>query len=324
MEINGKRERKYIESLGRITKAEGKIKLANFITKNKDSKHYLNKVTFRKAYDQFADYYKNLIGQSISAGTYKIFLDHCEKLLEFFSDMDLKEINFQTIEAYKIDMKKKELSNRFINMHLTELKKILEYCENIEWILDVPKIKRLPEKSMNKTIDYLKNDEILKLLENANKEQAFYLSLMIYTGMRPHEATALNWDNVDLEKNIINVESSNRLKLGRQLPLHPKLKEILLGGERTSEFVSPYRQTEYAKKAMTRIEKITQIKCNPYKLRKTFGSILARMNVTHFKTAALMGHKNVQTTFQYYTGLDDSDLAKSIGQIKLPEAEPDN
>ena len=221
-------------------------------------------------------------------------------------------------------MKKKELSNRFINMHLTELKKILEYCENIEWILDVPKIKRLPEKSMNKTIDYLKNDEILKLLENANKEQAFYLSLMIYTGMRPHEATALNWDNVDLEKNIINVESSNRLKLGRQLPLHPKLKEILLGGERTSEFVSPYRQTEYAKKAMTRIEKITQIKCNPYKLRKIFGSILARMNVTHFKTAVLMWHKNVQTTFQYYTGLDDSDLAKSIGQIKLPEAEPDN
>lgn len=329
--IDGKLQRDYVESLGDITRAEAKLKLANYLVNNPTGKRLRKKLTFKKAYADFSAYYKNLVGQTISAGTYKIFTDHCSNLTEFFEDTEVREISFQEIEALKIWLKEKGLSNRFINMHLTELKKILEYCENMEWIIAVPKIKRLPEKGAGKTIDFLKDNEIITLLDHANEQQRFYLLLMIYTGMRPYEATRLRWENVDLERGVIAIESDNRLKLGRQLPLHPRLKDILLNWLRTDEYVSPYRKTSYAMRAMMRLEARVklhtegklEIKCNPYKLRKTFGSILARMNVTHFKTAALMGHRNIQTTYQYYIGLEDTDLAKSIGQIQLSDAKED-
>ncbi|MFC1595792.1 tyrosine-type recombinase/integrase [Candidatus Margulisiibacteriota bacterium] len=59
---------------------------------------------------------------------------------------------------------------------------------------------------------------------------------------------------------------------------------------------------------MFRLETRTWLKCNPYKLRKTFGSLLAQAGADTINVAKLMGHSKLQTTYQYYIRLDHNDL----------------
>ncbi|OGI06296.1 MAG: hypothetical protein A2X41_08535 [Candidatus Margulisbacteria bacterium GWE2_39_32] len=200
-------------------------------------------------------------------------------------------------------------------MHLTELKKILDYAINRHWINEYPQIKRASEVKQDKEIEALSREEIEKLLEYANEKQALYLCLMIFTGMRPGEAVNITWDNISLEKDYIDVISDNRLKTGRRIPLHSKLKEMLLCIEPKSGDLSPFKESTYARKSMERLERITGIKCNPYKLRKTFGSILAAAGADTIYVAKLMGHSKLQTTYQYYLRLNDENLKNAIEKM---------
>ena len=66
---------------------------------------------------------------------------------------------------------------------------------------------------------------------------------------------------------------------------------------------------------MKRLENKTGIICNPYKFRKTFGSLLAQAGEDIINIAKLMGHSKVQTTFQYYLRLTPDNLKKSINKL---------
>ena len=318
-----KKKRDYLETLGIMTKTEAKNRLTEYIALNKGS--IKTDITFRILMDEFKDFYLTQVGQTIKQKTYGLFSSNADKMLGFFDRALVKKIEFNNIEAFKLSLKNESsLSNRSINIMLTDLKKVLGYAVDRGWINSYPNIKRVSEQKINKTIKYLTTDELETILEYADEKRTLYIQLMIYTGMRPWEASNLKWSEVDLLKKHIDVLSDNPKKKGRRIPIHPKLLDLLeiaRANQELEDNVSPYTDSQVAGKSMKRLRALVKdktkkdIECNPYKFRKTFGSLLAQQGVDTINVAHLMGHSKLQTTYQYYINQNEENLRKTIEKL---------
>jgi integrase len=145
---------------------------------------------------------------------------------------------------------------------------------------------------------------------------------MLWAGLRPNEALRLKWENVNVEGGYIDVLSDNKRKPGRKVPLHAGLRGVLEKTPQASAYVSPYRDSKYASRSMKRLEARTGVKCNPYKMRKTFCSTLVRLGVDPVFVAKIMGHSSVQTSFNYYLDLKDEQLHQAISKINYAPKVP--
>ena len=81
---------------------------------------------------------------------------------------------------------------------------------------------------LNVNREYLTEHEIEILIENTNKAQKIYISLSLFTGIRPNETTNLKWENIDFKNEQINLSSNNDNKPRLPIPIHKKIKTILL------------------------------------------------------------------------------------------------
>ena len=317
--VDGMLARDYVKNLGACTKTEANIELARYTTLNHNRGR--GDITVGEAYNEFFTHYNNQIGKNIKFGTFDLFRQFSRISVEMLGHLKLSELEYIHIEKLKNHLSdKQKLSNRTVNMHLTEFKKILNYAVERGWMTQYPKIQRLSEAKANQQIEALTKEDFNTLLEHANPEQALYLQLMFYTGMRPNESANLQWKDVCLEgemkDNYVNILSDNDKKRGRRVNVHPVLKSVLTqyaalpGGN-----VSPYKTSAYAFRALQRLGKRCGIKVNPYMLRKTFGSQLAQAGVDSVKVAKLMGHSDIQTTYQYYIHLNDDVLMEGIMQL---------
>ena len=158
----------------------------------------------------------------------------------------------------------------------------------------------------------MNREEFEQLCEYANAGQLIFLKLMFYSGLRPFESCQLKWSDIDFNEDIIEVRSTNPKKPGRFIPLHSKLKEMLLNIERTDEFVSPFRKSAYSRRSLQRLFKLCNVRCTPYMLRKTVGGTLADEGVNPVHTAEIMGHAKIETTYKHYTKVNISALSKSL------------
>lgn len=318
-----KKKRDYLETLGVMTKTEAKNRLTEYITLNKGSSK--SDITFKVLIEEFKEFYLTQIGQTIKQKTYDLFTVNADKMLSFFDRMLVKKIEFNNIEVFKLGLKNEvSLSNRSINIVLTDLKKVLDYAIDRGWINTYPSIKRVSELKVNKAIEYLTTKEIDILLEYADEKRTFYIQLMLFTGMRPNEASNLKWHEVDLLGQHIDILSDNPKKKGRRIPIHPKLLDLLELASADRELednVSPYTDSQVARKSMKRLQALVKAKtkkdigCNPYKFRKTFGSLLAQRGVDTINVAHLMGHSKLQTTYQYYINQNEDNLRKTIEKL---------
>ncbi|OGI04447.1 MAG: hypothetical protein A2X42_04050 [Candidatus Margulisbacteria bacterium GWF2_38_17] len=312
---NGTKKKQYIENLGYISHTEAKVLLDKYNVHNTNKPKSRGKVTVGTAFEDFAKLYKQMIGDTVKPRTYDIFEYHSKRIIDFMGFVELAKLEYQNVEAFKLALKNEDLSNKSVNLYLSELKKVLDYSVKKKWIPDYPKIEMLPLKRSNQPIEVLSREEIDILLEQSGHSQKFYLKLMIFTGMRPVESSRLKWENINFDQGYIDIISDNPLKRGRTIPIHPRIKDMLIEADKSCEYVSPYLDSVLAKKAMKRLSVKTGIVCNPYKLRKTFGSILAQSGVDTVFVAKLMGHADLQTTYKYYLRLKDENLIEAINKL---------
>lgn len=322
-EIVNKNKRKYLENLGVMTKTEAKNKLTEYFSLNNNISNA--DITFRVLVEEFRAFYKTQLGQIIKQKTYDLFFINSEKMLKYFDRMLIKNIEFTNIEAFKISLRDDcKLSNRSINIILTDLKKVFDYAYERKWVVNYPTIKRVSEQKANKEIEYLNKNDIETILKYADDKRAFYIQLMLYTGMRPHEASNLKWKDINLVEKSIYIISDNPKKKGRKIPIHSTLLgilEMLRVDYLPEDNVSPYLDAQVARKSMKRLQALVKartdkdIECNPYKFRKTFGSLLAQRGVDTINVAHLMGHSKLQTTYQYYINQNEDNLRKTIEKL---------
>lgn len=176
-----------------------------------------------------------------------------------------------------------------------------------------------------------------------NHHAGLWFLTLLYTGMRPGEAAALNWADVDFENNQIHIHTalesgSNRIKdpktkAGiRDIPIHAdllwRLKAVKgapfspvfptgTGGRQNSGSI--YRLWKSFRRAMD-IEmgatvyrnKIIESKIakdlTPYCLRHTFATDCARAGVPLETVRWFLGHEDISTTANIYQHRDNTAL----------------
>lgn len=177
-----------------------------------------------------------------------------------------------------------------------------------------------------------------------------YILTLLYTGMRPGEAAALNWADVDFEHNEIHIHAALESGTGavkgpktaagvRDIPIHSALLPRLLaarGGPFDPVFTgreghrlnsnSQYRQWSTFKRAMDIhmgaevyrnkvVKSVVADDLTPYCLRHTFATDCARAGVPLETVRWLLGHADISTTANIYQHKDAATLHSGMALL---------
>lgn len=197
----------------------------------------------------------------------------------------------------------------------------------------------------------LTDDERKVLLKVAETHPSgLYILTLLYTGMRPGEAAALNWADVDFDHNEIHIHAALESGTGaikgpkteagvRDIPIHAALLPRLQAaqgepfapvftsreGHRLNSN-SQYRLWSTFRRAMD-IEMGAEIYRNkivrsviaddltPYCLRHTFATDCARAGVPLETVRWLLGHEDISTTANIYQHRDAETLRAGMALL---------
>ena len=234
--------------------------------------------------------------------------------------MLLKDIDYNEIESFKIDLSKKH-NNRGVNIKLNTLSLLFNTAIRKNMLRTKPIIDKLPELYTFK-IQRLTQEQIKHIFAIASQRTAgpriiFCVKLMLYTGMRPSEAHRLQWKHINFTNRTIDIISDNPKKKGRIIPIHDHIYEDLLTkqSEDLDSYVSPYR-TSGIQTMLKRIKKIAGFPINVSMLRRTFVSIMIESDVELAKLVKITGH-SYKTCLKHYAELRVDYLRNDINRFEI-------
>jgi integrase len=229
----------------------------------------------------------------------------------------LAEITPPEIEGFKLH-RRKQVSGATVNRELALLKHMFNLA--IDWDLHIGsnplrKVKYFQE--VNTGFRVLNPDEQTRLLRNATPAIQDVILYALNTGSRIGEIFSLRWQDVDLDRGMINSFSHKTQKV-RVVPINAAVRRILefwkLGkkneyvfyNQKTGErFVDLDAGLELAcKKA--KIEGVTW-----HTLRHTFASRLLERGADIITVKELLGHSTVTVTMRY----THSNLAAKVAAV---------
>ena len=236
---------------------------------------------------------------------------------EFFgTERQLADITAADIEGYKLRRKAK-VSGSTVNRELALLKRMFNLAISWDLFLDLNPFRKVKFfREVNLGLRVVNPEEEEKLLRNASPYIQDIIRFALNTGLRIGEIFGLQWANVDLEKNILNVFAPKTQK-SRTVPINSESRKVLeywaLG--RRSEFVfyNPETGTPFVDLKVgfglacrkSGIEGVTW-----HTLRHTFASRLVGRGVDIVTVQQLLGHSTITVTMRYtHTNLDSKRAA---------------
>ena len=243
------------------------------------------------------------------------------------------------------------LSDRMVRMCHATCRTALEKAVQDGLIRTNPAIGcKLPPKKARE-MQVLDRDELQRFLIQAQAEGYYELFLLdLATGLRRGELMALQWDDLDFETGVLNVNKqvyavNGELQFSepktknsiRKIVLPPSVVEVLKEYEKTVNsrwmFPSPVKEDRPITPGVVRkrLQLILEhAGCNHVRfhdLRHTFAT-LALQNGMDVKTlSAMLGHVSAATTLDIYTHITDdmqrtaaANIDRGIGKAAPPES----
>lgn len=270
---------------------------------------YSGEKSLREFVKEYLDYSKvNKAPQTYQEDVY-IF----KKFLKFIPDKRLSDIEPKDIEDYKVLLTEKNLSSVTVNNYLRSIKAALNMAVKWEYLEKNPgqAVKFLPvQKKLPK---FLTVEEIQKLLQAIPPRSYPIIYTLAKTGLRRGEALNLQWQDVDLERNIIKVTESKTYR-PRVIPIDEKLKSVLAGLPRKNSKVFEISLSQL-KDDFEKARKAAGLNINIHGLRHSFASHLAMSGVSLFSIRDLLGHTNIETT-NIYSHLTQEHLQQAVEKLK--------
>ncbi len=227
-----------------------------------------------------------------------------EKLKEHFGDVSLANIQPQAVELYKAK-RLKFVKEATINRELALLKVIFSKAVRWGYTARNP-VKEISLFKEEKTpIRILTPEERRKLLEASPDYLKPIVTMALKTGMRQGEILNLQWKDVDLAHDLINVRHTKAKKL-RQIPIHPELKKALDGLPRKSDYVfcnsagDKYHRNGIVREVFEKVrEKIGIPELTFHMLRHNFASELIAKGADIRTVQEYMGHSSLRMLQRY-------------------------
>jgi len=290
-------------SVGRCTKGEAEKILKQIEFDIRQKKYNLPK-TDSISLKQFVDEkYLPYVDKQQSKSTYKNKASRLKSLLAFFGDISVISIDSWRVEEYRLSRSVK-VCNQSINHEINTLSHV--FNKAVEWgIIATNPMKNIKPLSVPKRPPrFLSVDEVSRLL-NVLKDTKYYVPffLILHTGMRRGEMLNLTWDDIDLEKRTLIIQSGKDWHTKnyryRAIQMTDDLYELLVGLNKKPGKLFPFHPStvwEVLKKAAKKVE-IEGITIHT--LRHTFASHLAMAGVPIRAIQELLGHQDYKTTLVY-------------------------
>jgi len=171
-----------------------------------------------------------------------------------------------------------------------------------------------------------------------NRTAVDYIKLLLFTGLRRREASALRWDEVDFATRVIRLPAT-RTKAGRKLdlPMSSSVRDLLIarraiGNDGGWVFGADSRSghIEEPKFALALVAKATGIAISAHDLRRSFITVATNAGIHGMTRKALVNHAvgKGDVTDNYVTELDLREAAQRVcdrlkelcGIADLPES----
>jgi len=252
------------------------------------------------------DNYLNYVLAYNSYETYKCYSGHLKIVIDYFTitkkckfDLDITiELVLQFIQSQR----NKNLSNATINKRLNVFKRALKFSNSL---LDLSKVKSLKEKYI--TFEYLRNDEIKKLVDYLEKSKLsirnkLIVFLFLETGIRRKELFKIEIRNIDKENQLIflSYTKNNNARFVCYGEYTKKYLELYLKiYDKNNKYLFDIT-TSALDNIFKRIKnKLSLEKFSPYVLRHTYATIIVNNDGNIEMLKNTMGHTRLSTTQRY-------------------------
>jgi integrase len=241
-------------------------------------------------------------------------------LLPTFGGKEAEEITASDIRMFQVKLTEAGLAGSRINTICQLLRCILHeaYRENVIQ-LDPTKGVRKVRQSRAK-VEPFTQEEIEKIFNYVDPHYLPLFQTLLLTGMRPNEAFALTWADINFEAKTINidkgmvggVEDTTKTESSeRVIPMVDTLVAILLPLRKEAGKVFLTKAGGEMKFDLDRIWKRAVIKAGvsyrpPYNLRHSWASKALTAGIPVAYISKILGHSNIGTTLKYYARWIDS------------------
>ncbi len=216
----------------------------------------------------------------------------------------------------------KALSPRRINMVIARLRTIFATAHRRKLIADDPMQYVANLREPKSHVDPFDLGEALRLIEAASGWERTFLTVLIFTGMRPNEALALAWNSIDFEHGLIRVRRTVRRRYGFGLPktrgserdiemsdsVRAVLQEQRARSQLRGELVFPSEAgtaidlANFRARNWPRILREAKVRARVlYQCRHTFARLALEHGDTPQHLAAMLGHTTLEMLFRVYS-----------------------
>lgn len=279
---------------------------------------------------------------SIKETTYYNYYTIIEsKINPYFKNIKLRDVKDVHIINFTKKLMEDGLSNKRIKDILLILNQFFKY-EKMDINIIYPKL--------NKNIIVTFNNEEIQIMEekllNSNNMKEFGIVFVLFSGLRIGELCALQWKDIDLEKQVIKVRKTlsrvkrkekSRLKTKiiidtpktetsiRDVPIHnellPYLKKFKANNNEeyfiltnTNRFIT---NNQYYNYYINVLSKLNIEKHTFHTLRHTFAT-QALINGVDIKTLSeILGHSSVKITLDRYVHIKKEEKLIQINKLPL-------
>lgn len=352
-DAEGKKQFKYIyaSSIKELTKAETDIRAK--LEKGIDL------MTMNDTYFEWLERLKTVKETELTETEYNTFVARASHFADFFGSVPLKEINQQNIQPIINAVFKRNPSTgkpsakRTVERYLSAASAVFEYAiENRATDFNPCKYVKIPKQAQVSERRALSPQERQWIEDTPHRAQTAAM-LMMYSGLRRGEATALLWSDINLKEKTITVNKSYdfknyRIKTPktasgtRVVSIPDKLVNYLRNLDRKSIYVLTSASgkmmsnaawktmwesyiielnnkyglhTEKRKLYDPRGQLITIETFTPHCLRHTFCTIMYEAGIDVLTAKEQMGHSDVKTTLAIYTHLDSQHKKKNVSRL---------
>ena len=265
-----------------------------------------------------------------SHGTIEIYDRAIKNFVNIVGDLDLRAITPRHADRFKAE-RLKQTSPTTTNIDLRTMKAAFNTAIRWEYMDRNPfkgiKFVPIPERAPC----FFTKEHFVAFAATISEDWfRNIVEFAVLTGLRRGELVNLRWENVDMQRGVIQIESTATFKTKsgkrRLVPLNDSAKRILerISHQDKEPWVFTFQERQISARLVThklkdclRRAKLDKPGLHFHSLRHTFASWLVQDGISIYAVKELLGHSDVKIT-QIYSHLQGSALHKEVNHIVLP------